>query len=169
MKIFKNKVFVYIMAFVICGILAFVLYEFFIGKDKKSIVSSDEENIGLRNSAITKLTDSRGINVIINNVTYNVTLEDNLTVEDIIALDTIILNAEDESLGYKYAYLNNSITYSPEYTGKILKGDLLLYDSNCIVLYYQDMDTDKVYTKIGHVENLDTLEFGPIDIIIKAK
>ena len=97
------------------------------------------------------------------------TRTDNLTVEDIIARHTIILNAEDESLGYKYAYLNNSITYSPEYTGKILKGDLLLYDSNCIVLYYQDMDTDKVYTKIGHVDNLDTLEFGPIDIIIKAK
>ena len=37
MKILKNKTFIYVLTFIICGIIAFIIYQFIVNGDKKDL------------------------------------------------------------------------------------------------------------------------------------
>ena len=65
----------------------------------------------------------------------------------------------------KYVYLNTSLTSNPVNVGKINAGDLMLYQNNCIVLFYKTFNTTYSYTPLGHVNNLGNL--GSSDVIVK--
>ena len=85
-------------------------------------------------------------------------LENNLTALDLLSVLPLYLEMEDLNNNEKYSYLSYSITNDNSYTGKIKKGDVVLYQSNCIVIFYKDLETDYLYTKIGHIDNLP--DFG---------
>lgn len=53
----------------------------------------------------------------------------------------------------KYNYLSGNLPASPENPTTIHNGDLMLYGSNCIVLFYETFNTSYSYTKIGAVDN----------------
>lgn len=58
----------------------------------------------------------------------------------------------------KYHYLSGNLPASPENPSIIHNGDLMLYGSNCIVLFYETFNTTYSYTKIGTVDNPTGLE-----------
>ena len=64
----------------------------------------------------------------------------------------------------KYVYINTSLTANPLSPGKINRGDVMLYQSDCIVLFYKTFDTSYSYTPIGHIENLDNLDSSDMNI-----
>ena len=39
-----------------------------------------------------------------------------------------------------------------------IKGDLMLYGNNCIVLFYKSFSTQYSYTRIGHINDISGLE-----------
>ena len=41
----------------------------------------------------------------------------------------------------------------------------MLYQSNCIVIFYEDTETELYYTKLGHIDNLNDLGNGSINVI----
>ncbi|WP_313491234.1 cyclophilin-like fold protein, partial [Exiguobacterium sp.] len=41
---------------------------------------------------------------------------------------------------------------NPKYIGTVQAGDLMLYGSDCLVLFYESFQTDIQYTRIGWVE-----------------
>lgn len=52
----------------------------------------------------------------------------------------------------KYYYVPFSLSTSPKYIGTVQAGDLMLYGSDCLVLFYESFQTDIQYTRIGWVE-----------------
>ena len=69
----------------------------------------------------------------------------------------------------KYVYLNESLptnTYSPKH---IEAGDVMLFGDNCLVIFYESFDTSYSYSKIGHIDNLPSLDDGNISISIDVK
>jgi len=52
----------------------------------------------------------------------------------------------------KYHYVPFSLPTNPKYVGTVQAGDLMLYGSDCLVLFYESFQTDIQYTRIGWVE-----------------
>ena len=53
----------------------------------------------------------------------------------------------------KYFYLDSSLPADSNNPGTINAGDIMLYGSDCLVLFYKTFSTSYSYTKIGSVDN----------------
>ena len=94
----------------------------------------------------------------INEKEYNIVLEDNKTVEELIKELPHEFIMNDLNQNEKYIYLDHSISTSSENPKIIHKGDVMLYGDNCFVIFYQTFKTSYSYTKIGYIPNLDELD-----------
>lgn len=70
-----------------------------------------------------------------------------------ITMDMSELNGNE-----KYYYMNKSLTTSTERIGTIHEGDLLMWGSNCMVLFYDTFNTSYSYTKIGYITDTTGLK-----------
>ena len=57
----------------------------------------------------------------------------------------------------KYCYLSEELPSAPVRVGNIEAGDLMLYGSSCVVLFYESFATPYSYTRIGKAENAEGL------------
>jgi hypothetical protein len=57
----------------------------------------------------------------------------------------------------KYNYLPDNLPTAIERAGRIKTGDLMLYGSNCRVLFYKNFSTSYRYTKPGAIEYVSEL------------
>ena len=57
----------------------------------------------------------------------------------------------------KYYYLPGRLPTSPLNPGTIRTGDLMLYGSDCIVLFYETFRTSYSYTPIGRLDSTSGL------------
>ncbi len=107
--------------------------------------------------------------IIINNKKLGIDLENNSTTSALIKLLPLELSMNDLNDNEKYVYLNESLptnTYSPK---RIEAGDVMLFGDNCLVVFYESFDTSYSYSKIGHINNLPSLDDGNISISIDVK
>ena len=105
----------------------------------------------------------------INNKKLGIDLENNSTTSALIKLLPLELSMNDLNGNEKYVYLNESLptnTYSPKH---IEAGDVMLFGDNCLVIFYESFDTSYSYSKIGHINNLPSLDDGNISISIDVE
>ena len=102
--------------------------------------------------------DNRGMTVIINGKEFSVSLEDNETAKAFSDMLPVMLTMSELHGNEKYYYLDTSLPSKPKNIGTIHKGDIMLYGDNCVVIFYKDFETSYTYTKIGQIENADSLE-----------
>ena len=112
--------------------------------------SSQVENIKQKDKDET-------MNIIINELTYHVKLYNNTTVAEFIKLLPITLQMKDLHGNEKYKYLDQRLPVHTESVQQIKTGDLMLFQDNCLVLFYKDFQTSYSYTKIGYIENVASL------------
>lgn len=69
----------------------------------------------------------------------------------------------------KYFYLSSKLPNAPEKGGNIKVGDLMLYQNNCLVLFYDGFNTEYRYTRVGRLENVNKLKeaLGKVDIAVR--
>lgn len=89
----------------------------------------------------------------IGSASFNVTLEDNATVAALKALLPMTVNMPDMNGNEKYYYLPEDLPTASSNPGTIRAGDLMLYGSSCMVLFYEDFSTSYSYTRLGRVDN----------------
>ena len=106
--------------------------------------------------------EEKKMNIIINDKSYSITLEDNDTVNDLINILPLDITMDDLNDNEKYYYLDKNISSKPVSYTSINKGDIMLFGNNCLVIFYESFDTSYSYTKIGHIDNLDDLGNGSI-------
>ena len=105
--------------------------------------------------------------IIINDKTYKVIFNDNESVKELLKLDKLEFVMEDLNNNEKYVYLDTNIktnSYNPK---KINSGDIMLYGSNCLVIFYKSFNTSYSYTYLGHIDNLEQLDSDKINVLIK--
>ena len=105
----------------------------------------------------------------LNNEKLEINLEENSTTSALVKLLPLDITMNDLNKNEKYAYLNESLptnTYSPKH---IEAGDVMLFGDNCLVIFYESFDTSYSYSKIGHINDLPSLDDGNISISIDVE
>lgn len=104
--------------------------------------------------------------------TYSALLYDNATTQALMKKLPLTLKMGDLNNNEKYVNLPDALPVNPT-VNRIKRGDLMLYGSDCLVLFYQDIKTSYRYTKLGKIENAEDLPKilgnGNIKIIIQPK
>jgi len=93
----------------------------------------------------------------IGNSTFTATLYDNATATAFKSLLPLTLNMVELNGNEKYADLSRSIPINASNPGTIQNGDLMLYGSSTVVLFYKTFSTSYSYTRIGKIDNVEGL------------
>lgn len=107
---------------------------------------------------------SYSIKVIINDKIYKAELYGNETSKILMDLLPRTFHMSELNGNEKYVYLDNRLPVNSEIPKYITKGDIMLYENNCLVIFYQSFVSSYHYTKIGHIENLEDLGQGEIEV-----
>ena len=110
---------------------------------------------------------NNSMKVIINNHEYNANLEDNQTTKELLNKLPLKLNMNELNGNEKYYYLDFALPTLPSNPKTIYAGDIMLYQNNCLVIFYKTFDTSYSYTKIGHIDNLEELNNNNITVEFK--
>lgn len=109
----------------------------------------------------------------LNGQTYQVATEHNATAQALKKQLPLTVQMKELNGNEKYHYFNHHLPANDHKVKHIKKGDLMLYDGKCLVLFYKDFSTPYQYTRIGHVENFDQVanKLGKqsIKITLRAK
>jgi len=93
------------------------------------------------------------LRVIIGDKTYTATLADNATAQAFKNLLPLTLNMSELNGNEKYNYLSTSLPHNASCPGTINAGDIMLYGSSCVVLFYETFSTSYSYTRIGSIDD----------------
>lgn len=98
------------------------------------------------------------IKISVNGKDFSATLEDNRTARAFV--DRLPLEIEMQELNgnEKYFYLDGDLPSDSTAVKQIHAGDLMLFGSNCVVLFYKDFATSYSYTRLGKLDNPSDLE-----------
>ena len=120
------------------------------------LVGCEKNEIENQNENTSKQVEEiSNMKVLIDNKEYTISLEDNETADNLKSKLPLDLNMNDLNNNEKYVYLDFNLPTNEKKVNTINKGDVMLFGSNCLVIFYKTFNTTYSYTKIGHIDNLD--------------
>ncbi|KQT20963.1 hypothetical protein ASG22_16225 [Chryseobacterium sp. Leaf405] len=107
--------------------------------------------------------------ITIGTAVFTATLYDNASGNAFKALLPLNLNMTELNSNEKYYDLPNSLPTNPAVGGAIKAGDLMLYGSNTLVLFYKNFNTSYSYSRLGLIDNPAGLEaaLGNGNVLVK--
>ena len=84
---------------------------------------------------------------------FTATLYDNATAKAFVALLPLTIAMRDLNSNEKYFDFSDGLPANAANPGTIQTGDVMLYGSNTLVLFYKSFSTSYRYTKLGRIEN----------------
>ena len=106
----------------------------------------------------TKGLEMENIKVIIKNETYGVELEKNPTTQAFLERLPLEMEMHELNRNEKYGVISKGLPRGKGYSGDIEIGDLMLYGTDCIVLFYKNFNTPYSYTRLGKVIEKEKLK-----------
>lgn len=89
--------------------------------------------------------------------TFSAKLYDSETAEKFAEMLPLTLDMSELNGNEKYFYLSDDLPTNSKCPNKINSGDIMLYGSSCLVLFYDSFSTPYSYTTIGHIDDTDGL------------
>ena len=86
---------------------------------------------------------------------FSAELYENETAENFAEMLPLTLDMSELNGNEKYFYLSDDLPTNSECPDKINSGDIMLYGSSCVVLFYDSFSTSYSYTPIGHIDDTD--------------
>ena len=93
------------------------------------------------------------ISIEVNGQTFSATLADNDTARAFAARLPMTLDMRELNGNEKYFYLDEPLPAAAQRVGQIRTGDLMLFGSDCVVLFYENFATSYTYTPIGRIDD----------------
>lgn len=56
----------------------------------------------------------------------------------------------------KFYYFPDTFPIDSQKPGNIIVGDIMLYENNCLVLFYESFTSSYSYTRIGYIEDAES-------------
>lgn len=116
-------------------------------------VNPDEPGDDDTNNSNDNNPMNNNLKISVGSASFTVTLENNATVTAFKALLPMTVNMSEMNGNEKYYYLPENLPTASSNPGTIQNGDLMLYGSSCLVLFYESFRTSYSYTRLGRVEN----------------
>ena len=131
----------------------FILVAFFFTGCTGDAEKIPSEKISVENVEVGEMK----IKISVGNKIFDATLENNPATQEFIKklpleVEMIELNGNE-----KYYKFDENFPSSDKNIGEIHAGDLMLYSSNYVVLFYKTFSTSYRYTRLGKIDNPDTL------------
>ena len=103
----------------------------------------------------------------INSEKYVINVENEALMEEIYNALPEIFTMNELNGNEKYYYLNSTMkNANSEAVGQVQKGDVMLFESDCLVIFYDSFETEFRYTKIGHIDNLGDIGSSNVEVSI---
>lgn len=93
------------------------------------------------------------IRIKIGSGSFTATLSDNPTATTFKTLLPMTILMTELNGNEKYFHFSTNLPKSPSNPGTIHTGDLMLWGSNSLVLFYQTFSTSYSYTKLGRIDD----------------
>ena len=123
------------------------------GEDDNEENNNEENNSDNNDNELME----RNITITVNGTSFAATLEDNEAGRAFAALLPLTLDMSEMNGNEKYHYLDESLPTESYRPGTIQTGDLMLYGSSCVVLFYETFSSGYSYTRLGRIDNPDGL------------
>ena len=115
------------------------------------------EKISENNSMQETETITTKIKVTINGNVFDATLDDNPSTRAFLEKLPLEVTMTELNGNEKYYKFKENFPSADERVGKISTGDIMLYDSSYVVLFYKDFSTGYSYTRLGRILNIAEL------------
>lgn len=99
----------------------------------------------------------KNITVTVGDQSFSAVLYDNETADKFYDMLPLDLEMNELNGNEKYCYLDESLPQDTFKPNTINSGDIMLFGSDCIVLFYDTFSTGYSYTSLGKIENPDGL------------
>ena len=100
------------------------------------------------------------IKIIVNGKTFDAELEDNESARKLLEKMPLEVTMTELNGNEKYYRFNENFPSADERVGNIKIGDIMLYSSSYVVIFYKNFSTSYSYTRLGKILNAD--EFAKI-------
>lgn len=97
--------------------------------------------------------DMSKLNIKIGDQTFSAELVDNSTAQTFKEKLPMTVKMDELNGNEKFYYLSETFPTNSERVGSIKNGDLMLYGSDCLVLFYKNFSTSYSYSRIASVDN----------------
>lgn len=104
-----------------------------------------------------KEENAMSIEITVNGRTFSATLYDNETARALTERLPLTLDMSELNGNEKYYYLPDSLPRDSSIPSRINVGDIMLYGSDCLVIFYESFSTSYSYTPIGKIDDPDEL------------
>lgn len=98
------------------------------------------------------------LRIAVGTVSFTATLSDNAASRAFRAMLPMTVRMDELNGNEKYYYLPDRLQTSASNPGTIHTGDLMLYGSDCLVLFYKTFATSYSYTRLGRLDDTSGLE-----------
>ncbi len=102
--------------------------------------------------------ESMKLQIIVGSTEFTATLENNPTANAFKQLLPMTINMSELNNNEKYYRLSLELPTNTSNPGTIQSGDLMLYGSTTLVLFYKTFSSSYSYTRIGRIDNPSGLE-----------
>lgn len=102
--------------------------------------------------------DHMKINISVGEKNFTATLNDNETAAAFRERLPLTVSMNDMNQNEKYHYLDTALPADASRPGTINSGDLMLYGSDCLVLFYESFSSSYSYTGIGSADSPEELK-----------
>lgn len=127
-------------------------------ENKEPLIETEEpEDNSNSDDNNDKENEKNQMTIKIGDKTYSAILESNNTATSFKEMLPLSLDMAEMNGNEKYAYLKSYLPTAPISIGTINKGDIMLYGSNCIVVFYKTFNTSYSYTRIGRIDKAEDL------------
>ena len=123
------------------------------GESAENFSASEDKNI----SAVEEEVGMK-IKILIGDKIFDATLEDNETTREFVKNLPLEVTMTELNGNEKYYRFGKNFPSADKKVGEIHSGDLMLYSSSYVVLFYKNFSTSYSYTRLGKIDNPAELE-----------
>lgn len=141
-----------------------------------SSVGYAENNLTVSEAALQEEIESETmikLQIKIENETFTANLYDNASTKDLIERLPMTLDMSELNGNEKYYYMDSPLPTDSEKVGTIHAGDIMLYGSDCLVLFYDSFSSPYSYTRLGYIEDVskfsEMLDNGDVSVIFSLE
>ncbi|MDN0054652.1 cyclophilin-like fold protein [Collinsella ihumii] len=113
--------------------------------------AGDDERAGAVSEEGDRTVQS--ITLTINGTPYTATLEDTEAARALAERLPLSISMSELNGNEKYCYLDEDLPTSSSRPGTIQAGDIMLFGSDCLVLFYETFSSGYSYTQIGRIDD----------------